>query len=387
MLSYIALMCFSRTSNEFASRNETELAPMNNTPELISISLGVPDNNPLTNKKNKQSLDDGHTYDTIQEKKSQTRAFNRIDTGVKINPDSHTNLKEVIHNNVMATANEEKLYRTTKSDKSPEDEQRYCSEVRRMDGGVSKPSAPVYHTLDRDTSIVTPHALVIPNMSKAEHVYHTLDNPKQKHELEVKGDTSSATRALTVPNTTKPEHVYHTLQNPNPHKHGAINISKEEINSQNKTSDTDPKYDEPMFPNRLPPRKITHSVSPTSEEVTRTKNKIVFDDSTYAVNPHELQTDTEAVPLVENRSRELAYEAALTSNIGIEVSTSNIGTGEMSELEPDTLEEPTLVQVQNRAPDSHVTLKSIDSTRTMEAPGSVFDDSMYDMGLNLNSTT
>ena len=76
----------------------------------------------------------------------------------------------------------------------------------------------------------------------------------------------------------------------------------------------------------------------------------------------------------------------LASNIGIEVSASNIGTGEMSEPEP----EPALVvQVQKRAPDSHITLKSLttDSTHTMEAPGSVFDDPMYDMGLNLKSTT
>ena len=131
-----------------------------------------------------------------------------------------------------------------------------------------------------------------------------------------------------------------------------------------------------MFPNRLPPRKITHSFSPTSEEVTQTVSKIVFDDSTYAVNPHELQTDTEAVPLVENRSRELAYhEAALTSNIGIKVSTPDIGTGEMSELETDTLEEHALVQVQKRAPDFQVTLESTDSPCTMEAPGFVFDNS------------
>ena len=353
---------FFRTSNELASRNETEPAPMNNTPELTSISLRVPDNNPLTNKINKQSLDDDHQYDTIQEKKSKIRAFNRIDTGVKINPDSHTNLKEVIHNNVMATANEEKLYRTMKSDKSPEDEQRYCSEVRRMDGGDSKPSEPVYHTLDKDTSIATPHALVVPSMSKAENVYHTLDDPKQskhkhKHGVEVKGDISSATHALTVPSTIKPEHVYHE-----------IDFSKEAINSQNRTSDIDPKYDEPMFPNYLLPRKITHSVSPASEEVTQNENKIFFDDPTYAVNPHESLTDTEAVPLVENHSRELAYhEAVPTSNIGINVSTSGIGTEEMSELEPDTLEEPALIQVQKRAPDSQVTLES---TNTMHNRGS-----------------
>ena len=232
----------------FPGRNETELVPMNNTPGLTSISLGVQDSDPSATKIDQKFLDDDHTYDTIQEKKSKTRAFNRIDTGVKINPDSHTNLKEVIHNNVMAIANEEKLYRTMKSDRSPEDEQRYCSEVRRMGGEVSEPSAPVYHTLDKDTINETEilHALVVPSMSKAENVYHTLDDPKQskhkhKHGVEVKGDISSVTHALTVPSTTKPEHVYHTLQNPNPHKHAVkseINFSKEAINSLNRTRDT-----------------------------------------------------------------------------------------------------------------------------------------------------
>ena len=238
----------------------------------------------------------------------------------------------------MASRNETKL--APMNNTTSKNEPYYYNEIRRMDGGVSKPSEPVYHTLDRDTvdkSIVTPHTSVVPSMSKAEHAYHTLDHPKQSnHKHGIKGDTSLATHPLTVPGTTKPKHVYHTLQNPNPHKHAVkseIDFSKEVINSQNGTSDTDPKYDGPIFPNHLPPQKITHSAS---EEVTQNENKIVFDDLTYAVNPHESLTDTEAVPLAQNHSREeLAYhEAVPTSNIRIKVSTSNIGTGEMSKLEP-----------------------------------------------------
>ena len=274
--------------------------------------------------------------------------------------------------NELAGRNETEL--APMNNTTPKNEPHYYNEIRRMDGGVSKPSESVYHTLDRDTvnkSMATPHTSVVPSMSKAEHAYHTLDHPKQsnhKHGMEVKGDTSLATHALAVPNTTKPEHVCHTLQNPNHGVKSDVDFLKEVINSQNGTSDTDPKYDEPMFPNRLPPQKITHSAS---EEVTRTKNKIVFDDLTYAVNPHESLTDTEAVPLAENHSREL--EAVPTSNIRIKVSTSEL--------------EPALVQVQKRAPDSQVTLESTNSPCTIEAPGNVFDDPMYNMGLDLNSTT
>ena len=107
-----------------------------------------------------------------------------------------------------------------------------------------------------------------------------------------------------------------------------------------------------------------------SQVQASTKNEMIFDDSTYAVN------SPEALPLAQNRSREeLAYhEAALTSNIGIKMLTSDIGTGEVSELEPDT---PALVQVQRRAPDSRVTLESTDSIRIIETPGSVFDDPIY----------
>ena len=130
----------------------------------------------------------------------------------------------------------------------------------------------------------------------------------------------------------------------------------------------------------VPLQQITHSISP-SETVALTENEMIFDDSTYAVNQHQ---SLEIVPLAENHSRELAYyEAVLTSNIGIKVSTSDIGTGEVSELEPDT---PALVQVQKRTPGSRVTLESTDSMRMIETPGSVFDDPIYDMGLNLKST-
>ena len=93
-----------------------------------------------------------------------------------------------------------------------------------------------------------------------------------------------------------------------------------------------------------------------SQVQASTENEMIFDDPIYAVNPPE------AVPLAQNCSREeLAYhEAALTSNIRIKVSTSNIGTGEVFDLEPDT---PALVQVQRRAPDSRVTLELTDSMR------------------------
>ena len=149
----------------------------------------------------------------------------------------------------MATANEEKQYRMQyrmkKSDGSPENQPHYCNV-----------DEPVYHTLDKDTvseSITIPHASVAPSMSKAEHVYHTLDDPKQSKHKYGMDATSLATHALTVPNTTKPKHIYHTLQNLNQHERGVESetaefaVSKEALNSQNRTSDTDPKYDEPII--------------------------------------------------------------------------------------------------------------------------------------------
>ena len=120
----------------------------------------------------------------------------------------------------------------------------------------------------------------------------------------------------------------------------------------------------------LPPQQITHSISP-SEKVAQTENKMIFDDPTYAVTSQKLFHFLKTTP------------GNLHTNIGIKVSASNIGTGEVSEPEP----EPALVQVQKIAPDSHVTLKSTDSTHTLEVPGSVFDDPMYDMGLNLKNMT
>ena len=201
-----SLMISFRRSIELAGRNETELAPMNNTPGLTSISFGVPNSDPSATE---TFLDDDHTYDTVQEKKSQMQAFN--------SPDNCIN---------------------------------------------------------------------------------------------------------------------------------------------------------------LPPQQITHSISP-SEKVASIEKEIFFDDSTYAVNQHQTP---EATTLAQNCSRELAYhEAVLISDIGIKVSTSDM---EVSELEPDT---PALVQVQKRAPDARVTFESIDSIHMTETPGSVFDDPMYNMGLNLNS--
>ena len=394
-----------------------------------------------------------------EDEETQGPAIDRIKTEVKLNPDNRTNLKEVTHSNVIIAAKEEKkstvagdakghkydnvdvaspgqnkkvgdklaigdakshkydnidvaspghgkkvgdksTFGDAKDHKyknidmtSPGhgtkeklvgDKHEYddvnITESSKEEKEVAKPKEPMYHVLEQDQSMSTDakfvvdkssvgiHVMVVP---KIEHMYNTLDDPRQS-----KQDKPDKSKIL---------------------HNGVEDAEKKPLNSCRRASDFDPKYDEPMLPNRVLPQRTTHLSSPPPERITPTKSKLLFDDPAYAnsFNPpcEPSIPERKAITVRENRpdvplnphprTKSLVHTPSESRHHnGSNKTKTNIEMEEVSE--PEVVKEtPPIPPAQKRGPKSR---GAYEPTCVLEPQNPVFDDPMYDIGLNLNIT-